>query len=75
MTRRGSATGEPVEVQKQTPLSLEGEINENTILGTRDQFIKSAIKAGDLEAESALARSVMTPKTQAFLAEEIYNYK
>ena len=75
VTRRGSATGEPVEVQKQTPLSLEGEINENTILGSRDQFIKSAILAGDLEAESPLARSVMTPKTQAFLAEEIYNYK
>ena len=75
MTRRGSATGEPVEVQKQTPLALDGEINENTILGSREQFIQSAVKAGDISPDSSLARSVMTPKTQAFLAEEIYNHK
>jgi len=74
VTRRGSATGEPVEVQKQTPLSLDhGEINENMILGSRDQFIRSALKNGDLDETSPLAKSVMTPETQQFLAEEIYN--
>ena len=56
-------------------MALDGEINENTILGSREQFIQSAIKAGDLSPDSSLARSIMTPKTQAFLAEEIYNHK
>lgn len=73
VTRRGSVTGEPVEVQKQTPLSLDGDINENLILGSREQFIKSALAHGDLDVNSPLAKSVMTPQTQQFLADEIYN--
>lgn len=58
VTKKGNSEPER-EVQKHAPITFEKTISENRIIGSLDQFVKSAIAAGDLDENHSIVQRMI----------------
>ena len=58
VTKKGTNQSER-EIQKHAPIMFDREISENTILGSMDQFLRSAIAAGDLDENHSVVQKML----------------
>ena len=58
VTKKGMSQSDR-EIQKHAPIMFDREISENNILGSMDQFLRSAIAAGDLDENHSVVQKML----------------
>lgn len=58
VTKKGTSQSDR-EIQKHAPIMFDREISENNILGSMDQFLRSAIVAGDLDENHSVVQKML----------------